>query len=230
LFGSLVSDAAGSAVLNLQTIENWPASIYNFAGNGVSSAQDPLASNFVVNTGALALPPVNPGDPLFVDGVMAPFGSAPPDFTALAVNAESAVPATIQITYAAGGTTAPFSVLTSTSLTIDLANAALATEQMRVGGETIDLKTLSASPSIVPAAAAAAANGLPLTSPVFSVGAGVSAETTPAPIQSFNGFAAFVTQLNTTFAAPTAATQVVARGLFDRAANTFTASSIDVVL
>ena len=230
LFGSTVSTAAGSAVLNLQTIENWPASVYNFAGNGTSSAQDPVASNFVVNTGALTLPPVNPGDPLFVDGIVTPFGSAPPAFTAFTVNAESAVPATIAITYATGGTTAPFSVLTSTSLTIDLSNAALATEQMRIGGETIDLKTLSASPSIVPAAAAPAANGLPLFSPVFSVGAGVAAEAATPPISSFNGFAAFVTKLSSTFATPTPATQVVARGLFDRASNTFTASSIDVVL
>jgi hypothetical protein len=229
LFGSLLSTAAGSAVLNLQAIENWPVSIYNFAGNGVSSAQDPIAANFVVNTGALTLPTANPGDPLFVDGVVPAFGSAPPDFTALAVNAESGVPATIAITYAAGGTTAPFSVLTSTSLTIDLANAALATEQMRVGAETVDLKTLSASPSIVPAAAAPAANGLPLFSPVFTVGAGATSSF-PTTVSSFNGFGAFVTQLNTTFATPTAATQVVARGLFNRASNTFTASSIDVVL
>ena len=229
LFGSLVSTAAGSATLNLQAIENWPASIYNFAGNGAGSAQDPVASNFIVNTGTLTLPPANPGDPLFVDGVVSPFGSAPPDFTAFAVNAESAVPATIAITYAAGGTTAPFSVLTSASMTIDLANAALATEQMRVGAEKIDLKSLSASPTIVPAAAAAAANGLPLFSPVFTVGAGSSAGV-PTTVSSFNGFAAFVAQLNTTFAAPTPATQVVARGLFDRASNTFTASSIDVVL
>jgi hypothetical protein len=229
IFGPLVSTAAGSAVLNLQTIENWPVSIYNFAGNGVSAAQDPVPSNFVVNTGALAVPPANAGDPLFVSGVVAPFGSAPPDFTALAVNAESAVPATIAVTYAAGGTAAPFSVLTATSLTIDLANAALATQQMRVGGETVDLKTLSASPSIVPAAAAPAANGLPLFSPVFTVGAG-STSSVPTVVSSFNGFAAFVTQLNTTFATPTPATQVVARGLFNRASNTFTASSIDVVL
>ena len=229
LFGSLVSTAAGSATLNLQAIENWPASIYNFAGNGAGSAQDPVASNFIVNTGTMTLPPANPGDPLFVDGVVSPFGSAPPDFTAFAVNAESAVPATIAITYAAGGTTAPFSVLTSASMTIDLANAALATEQMRVGAEKIDLKSLSASPTIVPAAAAAAANGLPLFSPVFTVGAGSSAGV-PTTVSSFNGFAAFVAQLNTTFAAPTPATQVVARGLFNRASNTFTASSIDVVL
>jgi hypothetical protein len=229
LFGPLVSAAAGSAVLNLQTIETWPVSIYNFAGNGVSAAQDPIPSNFIVNTGALTLPPANPGDPFFVAGVVTPFGSAPPDFTALAVNAESTVPATIAITYAAGGTAAPFSVLTSTGLTIDLSNAALATEQMRIGGETVDLKTLSASPSIVPAAAAPAANGLPLFSPVFTVGAG-SSSSVPTTVQSFNGFAAFVTQLGTTFATPTPATQVVARGLFDRASNTFTASSIDVVL
>lgn len=229
LFGPLVSTAAGSAVLNLQTIENWPVSIYNFAGNGVSAAQDPVPSNFVVNTGTLTVPPANAGDPLFVDGVVTSFGSAPPDFTAFAVNAESAVPATIQITYAAGGTTAPFSVLAATSLTIDLANAALATEQMRIGGETVDLKSLSASPSIVPAAATAAANGLPLFSPVFTVGAG-STSSVPTIVQSFNGFAAFVTELNTTFAVPTPATLVVARGLFDRASNTFTASSIDVVL
>jgi hypothetical protein len=120
--------------------------------------------------------------------------------------------------------------LTSSSLTIDLANAALATEQMRVGAETIDLKTLSASPSIVPVAAAPAANGLPLFSPVFSVGPGATTSVVVGPVMSFNGFAAFVTQLNTTFATPTPATQVVARGLFDRASNTFTASSIDVVL
>jgi hypothetical protein len=229
-FGSLVASAAGSVVLNLQALENWPASVYNFAGNGVSAAQDPVAANFVVNTGALTLPAAAPGDPLFVDGILPAFGSAPPDFTAFAVNAEAAVPATIAVVYTAAGTTAPFSVLTATGLTIDLANAALVSEQLRIGAETIDLKTLSASPTIVPAVAAPAANGLPLFSPVFSVGPGASAEVATANIESFNGFAAFVTQLGTTFAAPTPATQVVARGLFNRASNTFTASSIDVVL
>jgi hypothetical protein len=49
-------------------------------------------------------------------------------------------------------------------------------------------------------------------------------------VSSFNTLAAFVTQLNTTFAVPTPATKIVARGLFNRTANTFTASSIDVVL
>jgi hypothetical protein len=230
VFGSFISSAAGSLQLNLQTIQNWPVSIYNFAGNGVSAGQDPTAANFVVNTGALAVPAAAAGDALFVDGVVAPFGSAPPDFTAFAVNAESNEPATLAVVWSGTGTTAPFSALTSTSLTIDLANAALSSQQLRVGGETIDLKTLSASPSIVPAVPVPAANGLPLFMPLFSVGPGAISEASTASIVTSNGFAPFVTQLTTTFATPTPATQFVARGLFNRAANTFTASTIDVVL
>ncbi len=79
-------------------------------------------------------------------------------------------------------------------------------------------------------AAADPTSGLPLFTPRFSVGAGAISESSTSPILSFNEFAAFVTQLTTTFATPTPATQFVARGLYDRASNTFTASNIDVVL
>ena len=231
VFGSLISSAGGSLALNLQAINNWPSSVYNFAGNGVGAAQDPLAANYVVNTGALTLPAAAAGDPLWADGLSSPFGSAPPDFNATAVNAEPTVSATLVVTWSGTGTAAPFSTLTSSGLTIDLANAAFGSGSMRIGAESIDIKTLSASPTIVPAVAAAdPKHGLPLFAPVFSVGHGAISGTTTAAIQSFNGFAAFVTQLNTTFATPTPATRFMARGTFDRAANTFTASSIDVVL
>ncbi|HEX3395969.1 MAG TPA: hypothetical protein VHS76_04650 [Steroidobacteraceae bacterium] len=231
LFGSLISSAAGSLQLNLSGIENWPASVYNFAGNGAGAGQDPTAANFTVNTGALTLPTAAAGDPLWIDGYVAPFGSAPPAFLAQSVSAESSVPGTLQVTWTGAGTAAPFATLDPTAgITIDLTNAAFGSGQLRIGAESIDIKTLSASPTIVPAAAAPAANGLPLFMPIFSVGPGAVAETSGTSIQSSNGFAAFVTQLTTTFATPTPATQLVARGMYDRAANTFTASSIDVVL
>ena len=230
LFGSLTSSASGSLQMNLQGIETWPASVYNFAGNGVSAAQDPAAANFVVSTGALALPALNAGDPVFADGYVSPFGSAPPDFLAQSVQAESTVPATLAVIWTGTGTAAPFATLTPTSLSVDLANAAFGSGQLRIGAEIIDITTLGASPTIVPAAPVPAANGLPLFVPRFSVGAGATAEAAGAPIQSYNDFGAFVTQLTTTFAAPTPATKFVARGLYDRASNTFTASSIDVVL
>ena len=232
LFGTLNSTASGSLQLNVQNIENYPVSVYNFAGNGVSAAQDPVAANFTVNTGALTLPAAAPGDPLWIDGYVAPFGTAPPAFTAFSVNAEPAVPATLAVVWTGTGTAAPFATLTPTGLTIDLTNAAFGSGQLRIGADTINLTTLSATPNIVPAVAVpAATTGLPLFNPRFSVGAAANPDVaTNTPIMSFITFAAFVTQLNTTFATPTPATQFVARGMYDNTSNTFTASSIDVVL
>ncbi|HMH28685.1 MAG TPA: hypothetical protein VK580_08880 [Steroidobacteraceae bacterium] len=227
LFGSELSSSAGSLGLNLQFINNWPVSVYNFAGNGATA---PTPGNFLVNTGSLPLPTFAAGDPVWVDGYVSPFGSAPPDFLAQSVSAEATVPATLVVNWTGTGTTAPFATLSATGLSIDLANAAFGSGQLRVGAETVDITTLSASPNIVPDVAANdPTSGLPLYSPVFSVGPGAITESVVNPIQSFNGFGAFVTQLNTTFAA-TPATRFVARGLYNRAANTFTASSIDVVL
>ena len=232
LFGTLNSTASGSLQLNVQNIENYPVSVYNFAGNGVSAAQDPVAANFTVNTGALTLPAAAPGDPLWIDGYVAPFGTAPPAFTAFSVNAEPAVPATLAVVWTGTGTAAPFATLTPTGLTIDLTNAAFGSGQLRIGADAINLTTLSATPNIVPAVAVpAATTGLPLFNPRFSVGAAANPDVaTNTPIMSFITFAAFVTQLNTTFATPTPATQFVARGMYDNTSNTFTASSIDVVL
>jgi hypothetical protein len=235
LFGSLASSVSGSLQMNLQGIENWPASVYNFAGNGASAAQDPTAANFVVNTGTLTLPTLAAGDPVWIDGYLPPFGSGPPDFLAQSVQAEPSVPATLAVTWTGTGTATPFATLTSNGLSIDLTNTAFGSGQLRIGAETIDITTLPATPAmtIVPAAAVPAANGLPLFVPLFSVGPGANAAATAAttnPISAFNSFGAFVTQLNKTFATPTSATQFVARGLYNRASNIFTASSIDVVL
>jgi hypothetical protein len=232
LFGTLNSTASGSLQLNVQNIENYPVSAYNFAGNGVSAAQDPVAANFAVNTGALTLPTAAPGDPLWIDGYVAPFGTAPPAFTAFSVNAEPAVPATLAVIWTGTGTAAPFATLTATGLTIDLTNAAFGSGQLRIGADTVNITTLSATPNIVPAVAVpAATTGLPLFNPRFTVGPAANPDiATNTPITSFITFAAFVTQLNTTFATPTPATQFVARGMYDNASNTFTASSIDVVL
>ena len=53
LYGSLVSSASGSLVLDLQTIDNWPVSIFNFAGNGTGAV---TPASYAVDTGTLALP------------------------------------------------------------------------------------------------------------------------------------------------------------------------------
>jgi hypothetical protein len=71
-------------------------------------------------------------------------------------------------------------------------------------------------------------NGLPLFTPGFPSVQGHHRSVVPN--MSFNGLAAYVTQLTTSFAVPTPTTRFVARGFYNRSSNTFTASSIDVVL
>jgi hypothetical protein len=226
LWGPLVSSAAGSAVLNLQTIDNWPVSNYNFTGNGAAAV---TPASFAVNTGSLAVPAgVAAGSPVWIDGVTTPFGSAPPDFNAYALNAEVSVPARLQVDWTSAGTIAPFTTLTATGLTIDLSAASAGV--IRIGSESIDLKSAtSVSPLIVPQPAPAPTAGLPAAFlPLFAIG-NLTATAATTAIAVYNSFPAFVTQLPTSIVAATPALHFVAAGTYNRSSNTFTASSIDVV-
>jgi hypothetical protein len=236
LWGSLVSSGAGSLSLNLQSINNWPVSDFSFAGNGASAATEPVAAAFAVNTGALIIPDTTVGDPLWIDGLVAPFGSAPPAFDATAIASEASVPASLQIHWT-GGTKTPFSVLSATGLSINLGNASLGTAVIRVGPESIALASLPASPAftVVPQAGiASSVPGVALFTPRFSYGDPTAVATagcvTACPgIQVFSAFGTFATSLTAALAS-TAALQMEARGTYDRAHNTFSASSVDVVL
>ncbi len=226
LWGPLVSSTAGSLVMNVQTIENWPVSTFKFGGTGTVAA---TPASYAVSTGSLAVPAgVAAGDPLWVDGLVAPFGSAPPDFNAFAINPELSVPARLQVDWTGTGTTAPFATLTDSGLTIDLTNPGYGTGAIRIGSESIDLKTLAASPLIVPRAPPAATPGLPAVFlPQFAIGNLSAANTTTIAV--LNSFASFVTQLPKSIVAATPAKHLVATGVYNRGSNTFTASSIDVV-
>ncbi len=205
-WGPLVSSAGAGLVMNLQTINNWPVSDYDFAGNGVTAAQDPAPAAFSVDSGAIALPAgTAAGDPLWVNGFTTPFGSAPPDFTAVAVNNELSV-------QTAGGQVggarpdgtghpdlrrgqpgmrprepaghldaahrhhdAVHASCPTVGFSIDLSNAAYVSGVIRIGPESIDLKSLPASPLVVPTT-------LPVTStfaPRFGYGNPKTSTTTP---------------------------------------------------
>jgi hypothetical protein len=258
LWGPLVSSAAGGLTMNVQTINDWPVSIYNFSGNGATAAQNPLPSAFAVNTGALTVPAGTvAGDPLWVDGLFTPFGAVPPDFTAGAVNSETSVqvaggsltpagtqtcglgsqvcePASLRVLYAYSlGTTAPFVAgLTNAGFAIDLTSPALQSAVIRIGPENIDLKSLPASPQFVPTT-------LPSTStfsPLYSVGNPTTATVTPtvtsatSSIEVFSSFPSFVTAVNSTVSSSNPVVQIEARGVYNRATNTFTATTVNVVL
>jgi hypothetical protein len=244
--------------MNVADINGWPASNYNFAGNGTSAATDPVASAFVVNTGSLALPAdLVAGAPTYVNGRVAAFGSAPPDFTAAAVNSQTSVqvaggsltaagtqscglgsqvcePATLRVVYNYGvGTAAPFAALGATGFTLDLTNTELVMALVRIGPEVIDLKTLSTNLTLVP-------TSLPNTStfgPQYSVGNPVTSTTTvvntavqATALHTYSEFSSFVTEYNSLVSSTNTVLQLAARGVYDSTTNTFTATQLDVVL
>ncbi len=226
LWGPLVSLAPGTLVMNLQTINNWPVSNYNFTGNGPAAV---TPGNFSVATGSLTVPSglIAP-NPVWVQGDAARFGSAPPDFTAFSINSELSVPARLLVDWIGAGTTAPFATSTGAGLTIDLANAHLSSGVIRIGSESVDLKSLPASPSIVPETVPAPPAGLPAVFlPSFAIGNLSAANTTSIAV--FNSFATFVAQLPASIVAATPALHFIATGTYNRGSNIFTASSIDVV-
>jgi hypothetical protein len=201
-------------------------SIYNFAGNGAAAV---TPASYAVNTGSLAIPAgVAAGSPVWIDGVTTPFGSAPPDFNAFAINTEVSVPARLQVDWSSTGTTAPFTTSTATGLTVDVSAASAAV--IRIGSEIIDLKAAgSVSPLIVPQTPPAGTAGLPAVFlPLFAIG-NLTATAGTTAITAYNSFSAFVTQLPTSIVAATPALHIVAAGTYNRSTNTFTASSIDVV-
>jgi hypothetical protein len=228
LWGSLVSSGAGALSLNLQTINNWPVSDFSFAGSGTSAAADPVATAFTVNTGALTNPDPTVGDPLWIDGLVAPFGSAPPAFDATAISSEASVPASLQVQWMGTGTKTPFSVLSATGLSINLTNTSIASAVIRIGPESLALASLPPL-TVVPQTAipSPAVPAVFLFTPRFSYGDPTAVA--PAGIHVFSAFGTFGTDL-TAALATTSALQLEARGTYNRATNTFSASSVDVVL
>jgi hypothetical protein len=267
VFGSLVSSASGSLVMNVQDINGWPASVFDFRGNGAST---PTAAAFAVNTGTLALPitsagvPVAAGDPLWVNGFLTAFGSAPPDFNATAVNSEASVqvaggygttpapgnsaapgnlvcgigsqvctPASLQVSWPAG-TTTPFTGFSGDGFSIDLSNARLQTAQIRIGAEAIALTSLPASPQIVPTPAPVTSTfspqytvGNPTTSAIFPTSTTGIATTA---INCFALFSSFTHEVGSTMNSANPALQLEARGVYNRTTNTFTATTVNLVL
>jgi hypothetical protein len=259
LYGSLTSTATGSLTMNVTDINNWPASNFTFTGNGTSAAGTPVASSFIVNTGSLALPAdLVAGAPAYVNGLVTPFGSAPPDFTATAVNSQASVqvaggsltaagtqscglgsqvcqPATLRVVYNYGvGTAAPFASLSAAGFTLDLTNTELVMALVRIGPEVIDLKTLSTNLTLVPTT-------LPNTSTFgaqYSVGNPVTSTTTiintttppPTALHTYSDFSSFVTGYSSLVSSTNTVLQLAARGVYDGTTNTFTATELDVVL
>jgi hypothetical protein len=256
VFGTLVSSAAGSLVMDVSTIDNFPAAVFDFAGNATPT---PVASAFSVGTEGLSLPPGTvPGDPIWLRGYAPPFGAAaPPDFLSFALNNQTTVqtaggllgggvpttpgtggcgvgsqvcdPAIMQVIWSSG-TTIPFSANTGSSFTINLANL-ISSAVIFIGPQTIAMTSLPASPTIVGTPLAVTQTFAPRYvwgNPVTS--ATTSTTTSTTNLAATSDFSTFLSGLTSELSTTNPAEQMVARGIYDPATNTFTATTIDFAL
>jgi len=149
LLGRVVGSNPGQVNVELRAIDRLGVAIFDFSGTGQTPALDADPANYEIATSTLPLTAVEHDRPLRVLGFVTAFGEAPPDFTGRTIVGPRDLPATLGVGWGEAGTTAPFSVMTSTSLVIDLLNPAIGERHhLLLGPEIVDLFDLPASPAI----------------------------------------------------------------------------------
>lgn len=223
LWGTLGSGTTGSATLALQQLGVYAPGDFNFSGTGTVGANDANPASYVVDTGTVDESGTASGTLIQAQGLVTPFGSAPPDFTASSVMATSPTsePATLIVQWGTGstGTTAPFSSYGTSGLVVNLGNSSIATAIIRTGPQVTQLSSLSASPTILPQCQSACSGSLEFA--IGNVTNGVS---------EFGSASSFLGDLSSTLNGSTAVFKMVAIGTYDSSSNTFYAQRIDVAL
>ncbi len=221
LWGTLTSAASGSLSLDVLSLGDFAPGAFTFTGTGATSANDAVPTSYAVNTPGIDESATPAGTLLEAVGVVTPFGSAPPDFTASVVTSGTSIPQTLVVEWENGGAASPFSGASSAGLTVDLSNANLSsTVRYIVTGPTkTDLTTLPASPTI------AFATGSTLTLAV-----GPQIVNSVSTIEVFNSASGFATALSSALNGTNLVYRLVCVGQYSSATNTFTATQIAVNL
>ena len=217
LWGTLGSAAAGSLTLDLVTLGNTPASVFKFSGTGSAAANDAVATAYAIDTGTLNFSGTTAGTLFHVDGIVNPFGAAPPDFTSSAVSeVGTSTQQVMVVEWDSGGAAKPFTSASAAGLTVDLSNADLSTtvRYISTGPVKTDLKTLPSSPKIV------FASGVPLN---LSINVNDT-------ISVFNSVPGFATLLASTLTGTNKVFRLMCVGTYSAVSNTFTASQVVINL
>ena len=237
--GALASIDASSGFVRLQSTTLWgtqnadgtldlfslgrfaPTAI-SFAGTG-TSGHDATATAYAVDTSAVPPGPViTTGELLQVQGNVTPFGAAPPDFMASALTPGPSSLQTLVVDWVNGGSTAPFSSISSSGLVVNLADANLgSTHEIRTGPASLDLKSLPQSPLITTTGANQSNLQLALGSTTLVKG-----------ISVYNSAASFASGVSSAFNGTNKIFRLVAYGQCNNTTtcDTFVASRIHVAL
>jgi hypothetical protein len=218
LWGTLESAIPGSATVDMLSLDNWAPAGFDFLGAGTVNP-----SAYVVNTGTLDESGVAAGTLLQFNGLVTPFGTAPPAFTATAVTQGSATEQVLTCEWTSGGSTTPFSSVSNSGLVVDLSNTHLDNvSYIRTGPATLDLKTLPASPLITTVGA-----------PASELQLAIGSYTATDGVLVYNNTAEFISKVLATFPAGNTTNNIfrlTAYGQYNSTTNTFVATRIHVAL
>ncbi len=220
VWGTYNSSSAGVTTLNLLALDDRPAALFNFAGTGSSSANDATASAYTVSVpAALQLPTLTSGFPVQFFGFVTPFGSAPPDFSAVSLVNYSTMNARLRVDWAPPGVTAPFTApLSATNVLMTQAMLqSAAVHVIQLGPVQLDPSTLTSGLAFVPNTSSSFT--------VFAIGHRMSWK-----IEVFSTFSDFITALNTDLDGTTALLKVEAEGPYDQTTGVLSVNQMAVEL
>ena len=221
-WGTLSTAASGTATINLLSLGGVEPSALTFTGTGSATDANPTA--YAVNTGSLDLSALTASSLVRFDGNVTPFGSAPPDFSALAVTADSATDQVLIVDWTGNGTTAPFASSGSSGLVVNLSNASLGpSHQILIGPTTIVLPPGGGNITIVPDNTIVGPDGQVTGN--FAIGN----PTSTTDVSVFQSFGDYLTQIGTVLNGTNTIEKLVAVGHYDQASATFTASRINMM-
>ena len=149
--GLLTTAATGLLTVDLQSLGHVQASALDFTGTGGTSGPDAAAAYQVAIPSSFSTGSLTDGLPVQFTGFVAPFGAAPPDFSAFTVVSASQADAQLRLSWTSPGTNTPFAALSATGLLIGEATVqAAATQVLRIEDTTIDASTLANGLQLVP--------------------------------------------------------------------------------
>lgn len=223
-WGVLNAPPASGISANLLTLGGAQPSTLAFTGTGSATGADADPTAYAIDTTGVNTSVIPASSVFRFDGLVTPFGAAPPDFTATSVTPGSATDQILTVEWSGNGTATPFASKGSTGLVVNISGGSLgATHLVQTGpltianpATTIDLTSPQVNPNIV---------ADPTLTSQFAIGNPISA----TGLAMFHDYTSFLTDLNTVLNGTNTIQKLVAVGKYNQATNTFTAYRIDMV-
>jgi len=208
--GLVTAQGAGALTLNLTNLGGRAIGAFDFIGSGAAANQYAVATLNLDLTNSIVAAPV------LVTGFPSAFAAAAPNFTASTLLDPTTIQAELVLDWGAG-TAVPFTTFDSSAINLDVANTSIGLRhQIQIGSQIVNIVGLSSDPLITPSSTG---------STVFSIGHSAS-----STVESFNTYAAFITQLQSELNGATLATGMTAVGQYTVSTFAFSATSITLFL